>query len=280
MLETLLIKKVFMGARLSLLCIWGFILLVSKSSLTLAKDIQISEQLSIQEVQEYAANAVRNVDQVVEFILSIPSEQYAYENILMPWNQLLKQLSQNFHVLNAIAAANVLSSWRAYQAVEELNEYIIEILNYPFFYQALLSCSQKILHGQKSDPFQCYVAMSFIANNWKKPVYLYDFLEKKPFLEDLTAEVFPLGHLTYNLSLNIQEEFMILPVKSRNDTGGGGKCETGIKGRWGDGKGIQWEGYIKAEVYDNKGNRAEAQITQKDDGTGEVDIRGSHEVNN
>ena len=77
-----------------------------------------------------------------------------------------------------------------------------------------------------------------------------------------------------------QNTFEILPTKShrdRDDDKGGNSCEGGITGRWGDGNGIQWEGYIKGEVHDDNGNYAEGRITQKDDGTGEVDVHGGHE---
>ena len=58
---------------------------------------------------------------------------------------------------------------------------------------------------------------------------------------------------------------------------GRGKVEGGITGKWGDGKGIQWEGYVKGEAYDGKGNYAGGKATQKDDGSGQVDVYGGHE---
>lgn len=68
--------------------------------------------------------------------------------------------------------------------------------------------------------------------------------------------------------------------KDRDDQRGGVSGEGGVTGKWGDGKGIQWEGYVKAEAYDGKGNYLEGQVTQRDDGTGEVNVRGGHESDN
>lgn len=65
--------------------------------------------------------------------------------------------------------------------------------------------------------------------------------------------------------------------RDRNDDRGGASLEGGVTGKWGDGNGIQWEGYAKAEAHDRKGNYAEAEVVQKDDGTGRVDVRGGHE---
>jgi hypothetical protein len=76
--------------------------------------------------------------------------------------------------------------------------------------------------------------------------------------------------------------FKILPVRSRRDRDEkddrpGGSVEFGAKGKWGDGEGMKWEGYVKAEGHDGKGNYAEGQVTQRDDGTGEIDFYGGHE---
>ncbi len=73
-----------------------------------------------------------------------------------------------------------------------------------------------------------------------------------------------------------KDAFDIFTVGSRgNDSGA--SCETGVSATWGGANGIQWEGYIKAEVHDDRGNYAEGQITQRNDGSGQVDVRGGHE---
>lgn len=68
--------------------------------------------------------------------------------------------------------------------------------------------------------------------------------------------------------------------KDRNEDRGGASLEGGFRGSWGDGNGIHWEGYAKAEAHDGRGNYAEAEVTQKDDGTGSVDVRGGHDSEN
>lgn len=70
----------------------------------------------------------------------------------------------------------------------------------------------------------------------------------------------------------------ILLTRSHADSGrGGASGEVGITGSWGNGNGIQWEGYVKGEAHDGQGNYIEGQVTQRDDGTGQVDVRGGHE---
>jgi hypothetical protein len=82
------------------------------------------------------------------------------------------------------------------------------------------------------------------------------------------------------LGANALEILLARSHRDRNDDRGGASCEGGVTGRWGDGNGIQWEGYVRGEAHDGKGNYAEGQVTQKDDGTGKVDIRGGHESDN
>lgn len=65
--------------------------------------------------------------------------------------------------------------------------------------------------------------------------------------------------------------------RDRDNERGGASGEVGVSGSWGDGKGIQWEGYVKGEAHDGQGNYVEGQVTQRDDGTGKVDVRGGHE---
>lgn len=84
----------------------------------------------------------------------------------------------------------------------------------------------------------------------------------------------PISHL-FIASKNILE---VVPIKSRgNDDRSGGSIEGGISGKWGDGDGVHWEGYARAEAHDNNGNYAEAEVKQKDNGRGEVNVRGGHE---
>ncbi|MBI3236923.1 MAG: endonuclease/exonuclease/phosphatase family protein [Chlamydiales bacterium] len=72
----------------------------------------------------------------------------------------------------------------------------------------------------------------------------------------------------------------ILLARSHGDSGrGGASAEVGVSGSWGNGNGIQWEGYVKGEAHDGQGNYVEGQVTQRDDGTGQVDVRGGHESN-
>lgn len=74
-----------------------------------------------------------------------------------------------------------------------------------------------------------------------------------------------------------KQECAILLIKSRRDRDddAGGSCETGIRATWGDG--IHWEGYVRGEAHDDRGNYVEGELKQRDDGTGGVDIRGGHE---
>lgn len=172
--------RYFMKSRLGLTCILGFVLFASKASLALANEMSASElPSSVQEVQEYTAHAAKNVSQVVESIFSISQDQYTYENALKPCNQLFLQLAQNFHVLNTIAASNLPCSATASEAMENLNAFISQTLNYPYLYQILTDCSQKLLYDDKSDPFQQYIATRFINNSWYEPVYLDGSAQEK-----------------------------------------------------------------------------------------------------
>lgn len=78
--------------------------------------------------------------------------------------------------------------------------------------------------------------------------------------------------------------FSILPVKSshdrhrdRGDEKPGGSVKGGITGEWGDGKGVTWSGYFKGEAHDNKGNYAETEVRQYDNGRGTVDVHGGYD---
>ncbi len=77
----------------------------------------VLERPSIQEVEEYVVNAVKNINKVVESILAVPIEECAYEGVLNPWNQFLKQVSQHFYILNAIAGSDLPCNVTAYQAI-------------------------------------------------------------------------------------------------------------------------------------------------------------------
>ncbi len=79
------------------------------------------------------------------------------------------------------------------------------------------------------------------------------------------------------------KRFIAVPFRirdNRDNDRGGKTCEGGVSASWGDGVAIQWEGYLKGEVYDGKGNYAEVRATQKEDGTGIVDICGGYESKN
>jgi|GEM_PF-3338885 len=76
-----------------------------------------------------------------------------------------------------------------------------------------------------------------------------------------------------------QNIFQVFPIKSRRDDDKtGGKIEGGVSGKWGDGKGIQWEGYIKGEAHDKKGNYAEGEVRKKEEG-GSFDVHGGRKKN-
>lgn len=46
---------------------------------------------------------------------------------------------------------------------------------------------------------------------------------------------------------------------------------------WGGKEGVQYSGYAKGEVKDNKGNKAEVKVEQKSDGTGNLSVSATHE---
>ncbi len=267
-----------MRLQVSLTHVFGFILLFLKPFLAMTDEIPtVSEYPSILQVREYAADAAEGVRCVVESILSIPSEEYTYQSVLKPWNQLLKQLSRNFLVLNTIATSNLPCSATAREAEENLNAMVLEALNYPFLYEALSKCSQQILIESESDSVQYYVAYNLVKKNWKKSVHLRRFIQEEMDLGPFDSMQ---SFLPNRFAL---ESFTALLVKShrdRDDDRGGRSYEGGITGKWGDGNGIQWEGYVKAEAHDDRGNYVEGRAAQKDDGTGEVDIHGGHESKN
>jgi hypothetical protein len=76
--------------------------------------------------------------------------------------------------------------------------------------------------------------------------------------------------------------YNIFMIKRRRDRDrdvdeNGYELKGGIKGKWGDGKGVQWEAYVGGRVHDDKGNYVEGRVRQKDNGIGDVDVHGGHE---
>lgn len=110
----------------------------------------------------------------------------------------------------------------------------------------------------ENDPFQHYIVSSLIQYQRLEPAGLYAYIQN---------------------NLNAFNNFLAKPHRDRDrgDDRAGYRGEGGIKGKWGDGDGIHWEGYVYGGGSDGKGNYWEGEITQRDDGSGEVDIRGGHE---
>lgn len=127
--------------------------------------------------------------------------------------------------------------------------------------------------------------LSVVASQFANELYAY-FLEVAQYPELRQCLIRGSLNKAQNPELDpfrnyIGTWFEILLARSHRDSDrGGSSCEGGITGKWGDGNGIQWEGYVKAEAHDGKGNYAEGRITQKDDGKGEVEVRGGHESKN
>lgn len=301
-----------MKSRLSLMCVLGFVIFVSKVPLATAIERPACERpTSIHEVQEYTTHIADMITHVTESILSISPGQHTYENTLRPWNQLCMLLSQHIHTLNSIAESDLISNTTAFQALTDLNAFLLQTLNFHDLSQIFTACSQKILEADLSTPLQRHIATRFINNSWQKSLGFLHPAQEKPTPE-LESAIADLNYITfmempetnvactpklfieeaYDLQKDPQQGIMnhqftsvlggfhILPIKSHKDRDGdkkGGSCEGGITGKWGDGKGIQWEGYVKAEAHDDKGNYVEGKVTQKDDGTGEANVNGGHE---
>ena len=299
-----------MKSRLNLTCILGFAVLVSKVSLAATIEMSPSERpTSIHEVQEYTAHIADTISHITESILSILPEQHTFENTLKPWNQLCILLSKNIHTLNNIAESDLISNTTASQALGDLKAFLLQTLNFHDLPRILAACSQKILEANVSTPFQRHIATRFINNSWQESLGLLHptqerttpkraimDLDSTDFMEipEATVAYVPKSFIeeAYNLQKDPQQgvmnlqftsvlgRFNILPIRSnrdRDDNKSGGSIEGGITGTWGDGNGIQWEGYVKGEAHDGKGNYAEGKITQRDDGTGKIDAHGGHE---
>ncbi len=56
-----------------------------------------------------------------------------------------------------------------------------------------------------------------------------------------------------------------------------GSVTVGGSASWGRKEGVQYSGYAKGEVQDNKGNKAEVKVEQKSDGTGNLSVSATHE---
>lgn len=57
----------------------------------------------------------------------------------------------------------------------------------------------------------------------------------------------------------------------------GGSVSGGLEYRWGDKDEKGFSAWAKAEVHDNKGNKLEAKAEKKNDGSGSINLSGSHE---
>jgi len=59
--------------------------------------------------------------------------------------------------------------------------------------------------------------------------------------------------------------------------GGGYSVEVGGEFDWGNGKGLEFNGYGKSEAYDGKGNSVEVHVERNSDGTGSAGFSMKHE---
>lgn len=74
---------------------------------------------------------------------------------------------------------------------------------------------------------------------------------------------------------NSIQEINLVSIFGRD--GGGASAKGGVTVTWGGSEGTQYTSYASAEVYDGKGNHAEANITQNSDGTGSATISVGHD---
>ncbi len=141
-------------------------------------------------------------------------------------------------------------------------------------------CIQEIIDDNVCDLYEV------LNKNYRYFIYI-PFKNEVGFLGEccnrgvLIASKYKMKRIQFNSKdVLVASGFKVLRIKSRsdrNDDKGGGSCEAGVTARWGEDKNVQWEGYVKGEAHDGKGNYAEGRITQKDNGKGEADIHGGHE---
>lgn len=96
----------------------------------------------------------------------------------------------------------------------------------------------------------------FEAGKCKTASYTSPRLLYRAHLQESTPKVLMIK-MDHNItpSVSRQSTFEILPTKSHRDrdkheSKGSKSCEAGVTAKWGDGKGVQWESYVKGEAND------------------------------
>lgn len=134
--------------------------------------------MTSKEVWEYANDVAENIRKTAESILSVPSDEQTFENTLRPWNRLSAQFSRNLRMLHTLEQSNSPLGIAASEASDNLRRFLLEFSQNSYFYQALMSCSQKTAQNAELNPFQRYIANRFIKNRSNEPYYLYGPLEE------------------------------------------------------------------------------------------------------
>lgn len=130
------------------------------------------------EIQKYAREITQNAYQMIEKILSIPSDQQTFENTLRPWNQLKGDLASSFKQLNELAEGSSLSV-AASQAMQDLRVFLMEISQDAELHDALIGYSLKINHNPAATPFERYIANQFLSNNRGEFAHLRGSVQEK-----------------------------------------------------------------------------------------------------
>jgi hypothetical protein len=242
-----------MRSQFSLSCVLGSAIFISQ--LTLNIPVEAEQRTSFAtsgEIEQYAIDTVEHIRQTALTILTIPSDDQTFENTVEPWNRLCIQLARDLDELDVLSQRDGSFSETVSQVSDGLRAYLLEVARNPELRQAFVNCCLSNAQSPEFDPFE---------RDWENHRKREMFIARK-FRED---------------------PYKMLLVKShrdRNDDRGGSSYEGGITGKWGDGNGIHWEGYVQGEAHDRDGNYVEGRVTQKDDGTGEVDVHGGHESKN
>ncbi len=116
-------------------------------------------------MEQYAQDAVDNIQKTAAAILDVPVEEQTFENTLRPWIRLSEKLVQKFDELSE------LDQQKASQISDYVHEYLAEVARNPELHQALMNCSVNGVHNEELNAFQRYIGARFIKNDSNEPVY-------------------------------------------------------------------------------------------------------------
>jgi hypothetical protein len=100
-------------------------------------NLAIGKLSSFSEIEEYTNHVAYNLDQLAKNIFLLPKTSKFDENVRKVCNQMNEELARSFQTLNEIALSNSYLNTKASEAMEYLNNFMIDILNCPAIYNSM-----------------------------------------------------------------------------------------------------------------------------------------------